>query len=65
MAKIGSWLYVRNSKIDMFKGHMRLATDMWGMVEPVPAKDVPQNAAPVNMENNLSDTEYELVNVPA
>lgn len=49
---------IRNAKIDMFKGSMRLAVDKWGRVEVTePAKFV------VNKDNNLSLVEYELVNV--
>jgi len=50
---------VRNSKIDMFKGYMRLAVDKWGKIE------LAKEAAnwEVNTDNNLSAVEYELVTV--
>ncbi|XP_051114422.1 uncharacterized protein At4g28440-like [Andrographis paniculata] len=49
---------LRNAKIDMFKGSMRLAVDKWGRVELTePAKFT------VKEDNNLSLVEYELVNV--
>ncbi|MQL94565.1 hypothetical protein Taro_027227 [Colocasia esculenta] len=49
---------IRNAKIDMFKGSMRLAVDKWGRVEVTePAKFT------VKEDNNLSLVEYELVNV--
>jgi replication factor A1 len=49
---------MRNAKIDMFKSSMRLAVDKWGRVESAePASFT------VNEENNLSQVEYELVNV--
>lgn len=49
---------LRNSKIDMFKGSMRLAVDKWGRVELTePASFT------VKEDNNLSLVEYELVNV--
>ncbi|XP_051117282.1 uncharacterized protein At4g28440-like [Andrographis paniculata] len=49
---------LRNAKIDMFKGSMRLAVDKWGRVEVTePAKFT------VKEDNNLSLVEYELVNV--
>ncbi|XP_027347040.1 uncharacterized protein At4g28440-like [Abrus precatorius] len=49
---------LRNAKIDMFKGSMRLAVDKWGRIEVTePAKFV------VKEDNNLSLVEYELVNV--
>lgn len=49
---------LRNAKIDMFKGTMRLAVDKWGRVEVTE----PANFE-VKEENNLSLVEYELVNV--
>ncbi|PPS13436.1 hypothetical protein GOBAR_AA07149 [Gossypium barbadense] len=49
---------LRNAKIDMFKGSMRLAVDKWGRIEVTdPAKFV------VKEDNNLSLVEYELVSV--
>nr|AFR36911.1 hypothetical protein [Camellia sinensis] len=49
---------LRNAKIDMFKGSMRLAVDKWGRVEVTePASFT------VKDDNNLSLVEYELVNV--
>ncbi|XP_078151263.1 uncharacterized protein At4g28440-like [Carex rostrata] len=49
---------IRNAKIDMFKGSMRLAVDKWGRIEVTePASFT------VKEENNLSLVEYELVNV--
>ncbi|KAJ7948351.1 Nucleic acid-binding, OB-fold containing protein [Quillaja saponaria] len=54
----GTTLILRNAKIDMFKGSMRLAVDKWGRVEVTePAK------FEVKEDNNLSLVEYELVNV--
>ncbi|XP_008229019.1 PREDICTED: uncharacterized protein At4g28440 [Prunus mume] len=49
---------LRNAKIDMFKGTMRLAVDKWGRVEVTEPADFQ-----VKEENNLSLVEYELVNV--
>ncbi|KAG6420612.1 hypothetical protein SASPL_117147 [Salvia splendens] len=58
MMKPGNTVILRNAKIDMFKGSMRLAVDKWGRVEVTePAEFV------VKEENNLSLVEYELVNV--
>ncbi|CAN6572196.1 unnamed protein product [Malus baccata var. baccata] len=49
---------LRNAKIDMFKGSMRLAVDKWGRVE------VTEPASfSVKEDNNLSLVEYELINV--
>lgn len=54
----GVTVILRNAKIDMFKGSMRLAVDKWGRVEVTdPASFV------VKADNNLSLIEYELVNV--
>ncbi|XP_073056084.1 uncharacterized protein At4g28440-like [Primulina eburnea] len=58
LMKPGNTVILRNSKIDMFKGSMRLAVDKWGLVEVTePANFV------VKEDNNLSLIEYELVNV--
>ncbi|CAM8992551.1 hypothetical protein QQ045_009423 [Rhodiola kirilowii] len=55
---LGATVILRNAKIDMFKGSMRLAVDKWGLVELTePANFV------VKEDNNLSLIEYELVNV--
>ncbi|KAH9609460.1 hypothetical protein KSS87_004868 [Heliosperma pusillum] len=54
----GATVILRNAKIDMFKGSMRLAVDKWGRVE------VTEPASfEVKEDNNLSLVEYELVNV--
>ncbi|KAL8140399.1 hypothetical protein V2J09_006420 [Rumex salicifolius] len=58
MMKPGNTVILRNAKIDMFKGSMRLAVDKWGRVE---VTDLAQFV--VNQENNLSLIEYELVSV--
>ncbi|XP_022733637.1 uncharacterized protein At4g28440-like [Durio zibethinus] len=58
LMKPGATVILRNAKIDMFKGSMRLAVDKWGRVEVTePAKFI------VKEDNNLSLVEYELVNV--
>jgi len=54
----GATLILRNAKIDMFKGSMRLAVDRWGRIEVTE----PANFE-VREDNNLSLVEYELVNV--
>ncbi|CAM8995770.1 unnamed protein product [Rhodiola kirilowii] len=54
----GATVILRNAKIDMFKGSMRLAVDKWGLVEVTE----PVNFV-VKEDNNLSLIEYELVNV--
>lgn len=56
--KPGNTVILRNAKIDMFKGSMRLAVDKWGRVEVTePGQFM------VKEDNNLSLVEYELVNV--
>ncbi|XP_062007672.1 uncharacterized protein At4g28440-like [Rosa rugosa] len=56
--KPGTTVILRNAKIDMFKGTMRLAVDKWGRVE------VTEPASfEVKEANNLSLVEYELVSV--
>ncbi|KAK6934230.1 hypothetical protein RJ641_034385 [Dillenia turbinata] len=55
MMKPGATVILRNAKIDMFKGTMRLAVDKWGRVEVTE----PATFA-VKEDNNLSLVEYEL-----
>ncbi|GFQ01307.1 uncharacterized protein at4g28440 [Phtheirospermum japonicum] len=58
MMKSGNTVIIRNAKLDMFKGTMRLAVDKWGRIEVTePATFV------VKEDNNLSLAEYELVTV--
>ncbi|KAL8189255.1 hypothetical protein R6Q57_028821 [Mikania cordata] len=58
LMKPGSTVIVRNGKIDMFKGSMRLAVDKWGRIEVTDPVEFE-----VKEDNNLSNVEYELVNV--
>ncbi|KAL9994858.1 putative nucleic acid-binding protein [Helianthus debilis subsp. tardiflorus] len=56
--KEGSTVILRNAKIDMYKGSMRLAVDKWGRVE------VTEPAVfSVKEDNNLSLIEFELITV--
>jgi len=55
--KKGATLVLRNAKIEMFKGHMRLAVDKWGKLEPSPTP----LSEDISTTENLSETEYELV----
>lgn len=58
LMKTETTVILRNAKIDMFKGSMRLAVDKWGRMEVTePANFV------VKEDNNLSLVEHELVNV--
>lgn len=50
---------LRNAKIDMFRGSMRLAVNKWGRIEATEPADFV-----VKEDNNLSLVEYELVDVP-
>ncbi|XP_061983296.1 uncharacterized protein At4g28440-like [Populus nigra] len=58
LMKPGTTVILRNAKIDMFKGSMRLAVDKWGRVEVTEPAEFE-----VKEDNNLSLVEYELVNV--
>lgn len=58
LVKAASTVILRNAKIDMFRGSMRLAVDKWGRVEVTEDADFE-----VKEDNNLSLVEYELVNV--
>jgi len=51
-------IILRNAKVEMFKNHMRLAVDRWGLIELAPSS---QAISAINTSSNLSDTEYELV----
>ncbi|GLJ35284.1 hypothetical protein SUGI_0709960 [Cryptomeria japonica] len=55
MMKPGTTVILRNAKIDMYRGSMRLAVDKWGRVEVTDAADFE-----VKEDNNLSLVEYEL-----
>lgn len=37
--KVGNTVTIRNGKIDMFKGTMRLAVDKWGLIQEAEAAD--------------------------
>jgi len=58
LMKDGVTVILRNAKIDMFKGSMRLAVDKWGRVEPADDADFV-----VKEDTNFSLIEFELVNV--
>ncbi|XP_008798253.2 uncharacterized protein At4g28440-like [Phoenix dactylifera] len=60
LMKPGTTVILRNAKIDMFKGSMRLAVDKWGRIEVTESANFT-----VREDNNLSLVEYELVNVVA
>ncbi|XP_071736449.1 uncharacterized protein At4g28440-like [Rutidosis leptorrhynchoides] len=56
--KEGSTVTLRNAKIDMYKGSMRLAVDKWGRVEVAEPADFS-----VKEDCNLSLIEFELITV--
>ncbi|CAH9114204.1 unnamed protein product [Cuscuta epithymum] len=58
MMKPETTVILRNAKIDMFKGSMRLGVDKWGRIEETKPADFT-----VKEDNNLSLVEYELVSV--
>eukprot|EP00882_Tetradesmus_deserticola_P001385 GHRQ01001500.1.p1 GENE.GHRQ01001500.1~~GHRQ01001500.1.p1 ORF type:complete len:137 (+),score=25.82 GHRQ01001500.1:123-533(+) len=58
LAQPGKYITLRNAKIDMYRGSMRLAVDQWGKVEA--CEGVSFDA---KTDNNLSLVEYELVPV--
>lgn len=58
LMKADTTVVLRNAKIDMFKGSMRLAVDKWGRIEVADPADFT-----VKQDNNLSLIEFELVTV--
>ena len=54
--KSGTTITVRNGKIDMFKGTMRLAVDRWGSIKSANDADFA-----VKTDYDLSAVQYELV----
>ena len=61
IVKEGALITIRNAHANVVKEHMRIEIDRWAKVE-TSAKDVPK-VKTVNLSNNLSDIEYELVPV--
>lgn len=60
MLEPGKYVILRNGRIDMFKGSMRLAVDKWGKIDPAEG-----SSFETKLDKNLSLVEYELVQVPA
>ncbi|EFN55730.1 hypothetical protein CHLNCDRAFT_17642, partial [Chlorella variabilis] len=58
LMKPGSYVTLRNAKIDMFRGSMRLAVNQWGKMEAASGHSFTPKA-----DFNLSLVEYELVPV--
>ncbi|GAB4823009.1 hypothetical protein N2152v2_010055 [Parachlorella kessleri] len=61
LMKSGNFVIVRNAKIDMFRGSMRLAVNQWGKIEAA----AEGTSFTPKTDNNLSLVEYELVQVPS
>ena len=58
LMKTGATVILRNAKIDMFKGSMRLVVDRSGRIETTEPTDFE-----VKEDNNLSLIEFELISV--
>ena len=60
LAVPGSALVVRNARVDMFRGFMRLRVDKWGKIAVHPDGIASTPAAPteVHLANNVSLTKY-------
>lgn len=59
LMKPGSYVTLRNAKVDMFRGSMRLAVNQWGKMEPATG-----HSFEPKLDNNLSQVEFELIPVP-
>ena len=57
--KEGEIITLRNAHANVVKEHLRLEVDRWAKVEKCTGVKVPS----INLSNNASDIEYELVNV--
>ena len=58
IVKEGQVITVRNAHANVVKEHLRLEVDRWAKVEKSS-----ESIASINLSNNASDIEYELVNV--
>ena len=58
IAKEGANITVRNCHANVVNEHLRLEVDKWAKIEPSSVE-----IKSVNTNNNLSDVEYELVQV--
>ncbi|XP_056866377.1 uncharacterized protein At4g28440 [Raphanus sativus] len=62
LMKEGTTVTLRNAKIDMYKGSMRLAVDKWGRVEVTEPASFKVKEDTTKEDTNMSLVEYELVN---
>lgn len=58
IVKEGQVITIRNAHANVVKEHLRLEVDRWAKVEKSS-----ESIASINLSNNASDIEYELVNV--
>ena len=58
VVKEGAMITVRNCHANVRNEHLRLEVDKWGKIEPSSEK-----VDKVEISNNLSDVEYEMVSV--
>ncbi|GLJ45639.1 hypothetical protein SUGI_0960620 [Cryptomeria japonica] len=58
LMKPGATVILRNAKIDMFRGSMRLSVDRWGQIEPTGDANFE-----LKEDNNLSLIEFEVITV--
>jgi len=63
LAKEGSVIAIRNGAAKMVTGHVRLAVDKWGKIEP--CDEEMDGEVDMAEKKNVSETEYELVTNPA
>jgi replication factor A1 len=56
----GKTLTLRNAKIEMYRGCIRLIVDKWGLVE----EETDGVEIQPKEDNNLSEVEYELISIP-
>jgi hypothetical protein len=65
LAQVGSWLTLRNAKVQMFSNRIRLAVDRWGLIEALPLDaQKPQEKVATEDEKNVSLPEYQLIECP-
>ncbi|CAN0210221.1 unnamed protein product [Phaeothamnion confervicola] len=59
----GSVVVVRNAAVEMFKSYIRLVVTKWGKISPHPDGVESTGPAPpaANVDNNISNVEYQLV----
>lgn len=59
LLKEGSTITLMNAHAKVNGGFLKLEVDKWGIIKPAAPEDVIEDA--VNLQNNLSEVEYELV----